>query len=353
MADRYSLEAKSFLAHRAFSIPFGAEVEIKNVTGEDLAPVAAKLLHSAGDGAVLLTQNGAQKEVALSRLAEERLSGAAEILLPARDFLTQTRFSFSDLIYIIHRLRDEDGCEWDKAQTHESIRSNAVEEAMELIEAINNKDVDNMREETGDVLLQGAFHAVIAEGNGEYDVSDVMSELCAKLIFRHPHVFGTVKASNQEEALAAWEQAKMKEKKQQTAADRMEHVAKTLSAAMRAQKVQKYARKVGFDFPTAEEASEKVTEELNEFLAASPEEAELEGGDLLFAAVNVLRMKGVDPEMALTRSVDKFVARFTKVENAVLSSGRKMQDLSIEELDAIYEEVKKEERSALSARKDG
>ena len=106
-------------------------------------------------------------------------------------------------------------------------------------------------------------------------------------------------------------------------------------------------------FPTAEEASEKVTEELREFLAASPEEAELEGGDLLFAAVNVLRMKGVDPEMALTRSVDKFVARFTKVENVVLSSGKQMKDLSIEELDAIYEEVKKEERSALSARKDG
>ena len=223
---------------------------------------------------------------------------------------------------------------------------------MELVEAINNKDIDNMREETGDVLLQGAFHAVIAEDGGEYDVSDVMSELCAKLIFRHPHVFGSIKATNKEEALAAWEQAKMQEKKQQTTADRMTHVAKTLSASMRAQKVQKYAGSVGFDFASAEDASYKVTEELGEFLNASPEEAEIEGGDLLFAAINVLRKKGVNSEMALTRSVEKFVARFTELEEIVLSTGKNMKDLSLEELDAIYEDVKKKERSAKIAREE-
>ena len=353
MVDKYCLEAKSFLAHRSFAVPFGAAVEIENVTGEYLAPVVKKLLHNAGDGEVVFSVGGKEIKTLLSELAEKTFDGAASILYPARDFLEQKRFSFSDLIYIIHRLRDKDGCEWDKAQTHESIRSNAVEEAMELVEAINNKDLNNMREETGDVLLQGAFHAVIAEDNGEYDVSDVMTEVCAKLIFRHPHVFGTIKATNQEEALAAWEQAKMKEKKQQTASDRMEHVAKTLPAAMRAQKVQKYAGNVGFDFASAEDASYKVGEELKEFLTASPEDAELEGGDLLFAAINVLRKKGVNPEMALMRSVDKFVARFKAVETAVLASGREMKALSLEELDAIYEDVKKEERRAESARKDG
>ncbi len=341
--DRYITEADSFLKNRAFSIPFGAEFTVSGVTREKFSLVRDKLLHTAGEGECVLSLGGEEKRSLLS-LVEPFSDGDFSLTLPSRDFLKQTRFSFSDLIYIIHRLRDEDGCEWDKAQTHESIRENAVEEAMELVEAINNKDVPNMREETGDVLLQGAFHAVIAEDNGEYDPSDVLSELCLKLIHRHPHVFGEVKASNQEEALAAWERAKMQEKKQRTTSDRMAHVAKALSAAMRAEKVQKYAGKAGFDFPSAEEASLKVTEELREFLSASPEEKEMEGGDLLFAAVNVLRKSGISAEMALTRSTDKFISRFEKVEAEARKEGREMAELTLSELDAIYELVKKSEK---------
>ena len=332
--DRYLVTAESLLKNRAFSVPDGASLEVEGVTAENFRAVKEKVLHILGDA---LCEAGG-KSLPLSEMEE----GEGRLVFPATDFLSKSRFGFYDLIYIVHRLRDDDGCEWDKAQTHESIRSNAVEEAYELVEAINNHDLDNMREETGDVLLQGVFHAVMAEGYGEYDVSDVMTEVCKKLIFRHPHVFGTVKATNAEEALAAWEKAKMAEKKQKSTSERMTHVAGTLPQSMRAAKVQKYAAGVGFDFASAEDSAEKVTEELTEFLAEK-EDAELEGGDLLFAAINTLRKRKVDPEVALQRSVDKFVRRFTEVEKRVKEMGLDMKSLGIEKLDAIYEAVKREE----------
>jgi len=336
MADVYSVEAGSILQNRAFSVPQGAALEVKEINGSIFESIRAKLVHIAGDTVCFLDG----KE---GRLSEISYAGETQLTIPATAFLEKERFDFYDLIYIIHRLRDKDGCEWDKAQTHESIRSNAVEEALELVEAINHKDIPNMLEETGDVLLQGAFHAVIAEDNGEYDVYDVLSSMCKKLIFRHPHVFGTVKATNAEEALAAWEAAKMKEKKQKNVTERMTHIAGSLPQTMRAAKVQKYAATVGFDFPNAEESAKKVTEELSEFLAADEENKEMEGGDLLFAAINTLRLKGVNPEMALLRSVEKFIHRFSRIEEKVTASGGKMQDLDLAALDAIYEEVKREE----------
>ncbi|MBQ7712404.1 MAG: nucleoside triphosphate pyrophosphohydrolase [Clostridia bacterium] len=335
--DRYIVSAGSLLANRAFSAPVGATLEVTDVTPDLFERVKAKLLHILGDE--VCTVKGRTARLSEQTAAE----GSFGLCFPPRDFLKKTRFDFNDLIYVIHRLRDEDGCEWDKVQTHESIRENAVEEAYELVEAINNRDLDNMREETGDVLLQGAFHAVIAEDGGEYDVSDGMSELCAKLIFRHPHVFGEIKAKNQEEALAAWEQAKMKEKKQKSASERMTHVAGTLPQPMRAAKVQKYAASVGFDFPTAEEAATKVTEELAELLAAGEKDKEMEGGDLLFAAINVLRLRKINPEMALLRSTDKFVRRFTAVERRVEAMGADIRTLGLAKLDEIYNQVKNEE----------
>ena len=335
--DQYVVSAISMLENRAFSAPGGASLEVTGVTPDLFDRVKTKLLHIVGDE---ICRVGEKTALLSEQTAPD---GEVTITFPARDFLKKKRFDFNDLIYIIHRLRDEDGCEWDKAQTHESIRENAVEEAYELVEAINNRDLENMREETGDVLLQGAFHAVIAESGGEYDVWDVMSELCAKLIFRHPHVFGTVKANNQEEALAAWEQAKMKEKKQKSASERMTHVAGTLPQAMRASKVQKYAATVGFDFHTAEEAATKVGEELAELLSADEEDKEIEGGDLLFAAINVLRKKGINPEMALLRSNEKFIRRFTAVENRVKEMGLDIKTVGLEKLDEIYNQVKNEE----------
>lgn len=337
MTDQYKVSATSLLQSRAFSVPDGAALEVSGVTSQNFQAVQSKLLHILGDA--LCETEGEKKP--LSQIVCPQ--GETTLFFVAEDFLKKQRFGFYDLIYIIHRLRDKDGCEWDKAQTHESIRENAVEEACELVEAINNHDLENMREETGDVLLQGAFHAVIAEGNGEYDVSDVITEVCKKLIFRHPHVFGTVKANNQEEALAAWEKAKMTEKKQKSASERMEHVAKTMPQTMRAAKVQKYAASVGFDFASAEDASEKVKEELAEFLSAEDRDAEMEGGDLLFAAINTIRLRKVNPEMALMRSVDKFMRRFAAVENRVREMGLDIKTVGLEKLDEIYNQVKNEE----------
>ena len=337
MTDRYTVSAESLLASRAFSVPDGAALEVLDVTGENFERVQSKLLHILGD--VPCLADG--KETLLSQCATPVKEWT--LSFPAEDFLKKERFGFYDLIYIIHRLRDEDGCEWDKAQTHESIRENAVEEAYELVEAINRHDLENMREETGDVLLQGAFHAVIAEGAGEYDVTDVITEVCKKLIFRHPHVFGTVKATNVEEALAAWEKAKMQEKKQRSASERMTHVAETLPQTMRAAKVQKYAASVGFDFASAADSAEKVGEELAEFLSAEDRDAELEGGDLLFAAINTLRKRGINPEMALLRSTDKFVRRFTEVEKRVAEMGADIKTVGLDKLDEIYNQVKNEE----------
>ena len=335
--DRYIVSAESFLDRRVFSAPVGATLEVTDVTPALFERVKAKLLHILGDEPCRI----GDREAPIS--AQTAQGEVFTILFPPRDLLKKSRFDFNDLIYIIHRLRDEDGCEWDKVQTHESIRENAVEEAYELVDAINHRDVANMREETGDVLLQGAFHAVIAEDGDEYDIADVMSELCAKLIFRHPHVFGTVKATNAAEALASWEQAKMKEKKQKSASERMTHVAETLPQSMRAAKVQKYAASVGFDFHTAEDAAEKVGEELGELLAADDAEKELEAGDLLFAAINVIRKKGVNPEMALLRSTDKFVRRFSEVERRVVASGLDVKSVGLDKLDEIYNQVKNDE----------
>lgn len=331
--DQYTISAESLLGKRAFSVPDGAALKVTGVTEGNFGEVKTKVLHILGDA---LLADG-------QPLSEAEAPATGELFFPAEDFLKKQRFGFYDLIYIIHRLRDKDGCEWDKVQTHESIRENAVEEAYELVDAINHKDLENMREETGDVLLQGAFHAVIAEGNGEYDVSDVISEVCKKLIFRHPHVFGTVKATNAEEALAAWEKAKMTEKKQKTVTEKMTHVAETLPQTMRAAKVQKYAASVGFDFATAEDSAQKINEEVKEFLAASPEDAELEGGDLLFATINTLRKRGINPEMALLRSTDKFVRRFAAVEQKAAALGINVKTAGLDKLEELYQQVKSEE----------
>ena len=339
MTDIYRVQSDSLLGNRAFVVPQGAELQVVGIKEADLPRLRAKLIHIMGDVECSFTSGDRTRLSELTSVPKD----ADTLVIPAKDFLKKDRFDFYDLIYIIHRLRDEDGCEWDKVQTHESIRSNAVEEALELVEAINNKDIPNMLEETGDVLLQGAFHAVIAEDGAEYDVYDVLSAMCKKLIFRHPHVFGNVKATNAEEALAAWEKAKREEKKQKSVTERMTHIAKSLPATMRAAKVQKYAAGVGFDFPTAEDASTKVAEEVKEFLEAGEESVEMEGGDLLFAAINVLRKRGVNPEMALIRSVEKFIRRFSLVEERVTERGQDMKALSLEELDAIYDEVKRGE----------
>ena len=269
---------------------------------------------------------------------QEEYDYSKTLFVPSKNLVDKKRFNFSDLYQIMRILRGENGGQWDKAQTHESIRQNAVEEAYELVEAINNDDIDNIIEESGDLFLQSIFHCVIAEDTGEFSLEDCMSGICRKLIDRHTHIFGDVVANTPEEALKAWDAAKAKEKQYSSAGDKIDKIAKALPSLMRAYKTQKATSKAGFEFDEFDQVIDKIKEEIEEFCKAkTDEELEIEGGDILLAVVNALRWKKVEPEIALSKAIDKFVARFKYVEN---KCGLDMQSKSLEELTALWEEAK-------------
>ena len=266
------------------------------------------------------------------------------LYIESGDFTKKKRHTFSDLWRIMVRLRDrETGCAWDKVQTHESIRKNVIEEAYELVNAIDNKDIDNIVEECGDILLQSVFHACIGEDTGEFDMGDMISGLCNKLVTRHTHIFGDTIATNSEEALKAWEAAKAKEKSQKTFTAKLEGIADGLPQLMRAEKAQKHASKRGLDFPNVDEAIAKIREELTEFLVASNEDKEMEAGDLLFAVVNVLRLSGIEGEVALRRSTNKFINRCKMVEKFANADGKKIEEIDAKAFDEYWEKAKKYE----------
>ena len=257
-----------------------------------------------------------------------------------KDFISQENFTFADLIEIIECLRAPDGCPWDREQTPMSIRTNIIEEAYELTEAIELGDDEKMCEECGDVLLQGVFCAVMRAEAGGFSVDDMINGLCKKLVGRHTHIFGKDKAKNGEEALAFWEKAKAKEKHYVSIEDKLASVPKTFTALQRANKVQKTVKKTGLEFPSVEEAEKKIEEELAEFRAAKGADKEKEGGDLLFSVVNVLRMNGIDPEVALTGTTDKFLRRFNYMMAAAKAQGKNIEEMPVEEQEKLYEEAK-------------
>jgi tetrapyrrole methylase family protein/MazG family protein len=299
-----SVSAASFVTDNSFYAPKGTFV-IKEIDNCYIASdVKLKILELYSDIDLFYMVGGQASAIKASDIdRQKRYDYSSAIVVPAMFYTDKARFSFEDLIAIVYRLRAKDGCQWDRAQTHETIRINCIEEAYELVEAIDLNDIDKMLEETGDVLLQGVFHAVIAEDASEYTMTDVLTVLCRKLLDRHTHIFGSVKASSPEEALAAWEAAKAKEKKQQSYTERMEQVAQNLPALIKAEKIQKIAKKANFDWPDAAGALEKLFEEIEELKSADDKSKEEEGGDLLFAAVNVLRHYGVEPEIALAVAV--------------------------------------------------
>ena len=230
----------------------------------------------------------------------------------------------------------------DAEQTHESIRRNFLEEAYEAVEAIDEKSPEHLKEELGDVLLQVVLHARMEEEEGHFDLNGVADGICKKLIYRHPHVFGEVEVSGTSEVLSNWEELKRKEKGQATNTDALSAVARSLPALWRAEKVQKKARKAGFDWPDVSGALDKVSEETVELRQAVAEGSNIEEelGDLLFAAVNVSRFVHADPEEALTRATDKFIDRFRQVEALAKAEGRAMEDMTLAELDALWERAK-------------
>lgn len=302
--------------------------------------IKAKLAEAYGEVELTVEKDGEDKTLTVSDLTGDE----DVIIAPAVPLVECKRFDFSDLEQIMHRLRADDGCEWDRAQTHESIRINLIEEAYELVDAIDQKDVAAMKEECGDVLMQAVFHAEIAQKNGEFNYMDMVTGLCRKLIDRHTHIFGSNHASNADEALVFWEAAKKKEKHYASASDQMDRVPKNLPALLFAEKIQKYAKKVGFDWDDVEGAYQKIAEETEELRCADSAHRTEEGGDLLFAVVNALRFYKVEPELALREANKKFMRRFSAVESEVKSSGREMTDCTLDELDAIWNKVKEREK---------
>lgn len=251
------------------------------------------------------------------------------------------KYTMDDLLNIMKRLRADDGCEWDKAQTHQSIKRSMIEEVYEAIEALDNNDDKMFANELGDVLLQVVFHSRIAEERGAFDFGDVVNEICTKLIDRHSHVFGNDKAGNEAEALKAWENNKKKEKGLKTFSDALVDVPKNFPALIRAEKVQKKAKNAGFDWENIDGALDKVYEEFEELKSASQEKVSEEFGDLLFSVVNVGRFLNVDPEISLNDATNKFIDRFIKMEKLSEEKGRKLDELSLGELDDLWNEIKK------------
>ncbi len=256
------------------------------------------------------------------------------------------RYSLAPLVEIMRRLRGEGGCPWDRKQTHESLRTFIVEEAYEVVQAIDDRDDAELCEELGDMLLQVVFHSQIASEEGRFDAGDVIAGIVDKLTRRHPHVFGDAEAKDSKTVLRNWERIKAAEKAGEDGrpASVVENVAGAMPALMRAVKVQAKASRVGFDWPDVSGPLKKVREELEELEAArsSADAAAIadEVGDILFAIVNVARFLKVDPEIALGRAVDKFVARFKHIESRAGEENRKVEELSMEEMDAFWEEAK-------------
>lgn len=253
--------------------------------------------------------------------------------------------NFSKLREIIAELRGPDGCPWDKEQTHESLKKYLIEESYEVIDAIDQGDIDHLIEELGDVLLQVMLHAQIGQDEGYFTINDVIEGISAKMIRRHPHVFGEVKVSNSEEVIQNWQEIKKKEKGEK-AASLLEDVSLSLPNLIRAYELQKKAAKVGFDWHEITPALDKVKEEFQEFemeLSGTKEQsilAKKEFGDLLFAFVNVARFLDIHPEEALFETNEKFIRRFRFVEEKVLESGRSFEEHSLKELDEYWDEAK-------------
>jgi tetrapyrrole methylase family protein/MazG family protein len=260
------------------------------------------------------------------------------------DFIQKDDYNIVDLLEIMALLRQPGGCPWDAKQTHESIKQNFIEETYEVIEAINKNDKDLLCEELGDIMMQVVFHAQIEKEQGSFDFDDVCDGICKKLIVRHPHVFGDVEAETVDKVLSNWDEIKNKTKGRKTIADSMISVPRELPALMRATKLQKKAADVGFDWPDASGALDKLSEEtleLKEAIASGDKtHIEEEFGDLLFSMVNVSRFIKVDSEEALTKANDKFLDRFSQVEKLATQRGMDMKQAPLEVLDSLWNEIK-------------
>lgn len=248
---------------------------------------------------------------------------------------------FKELVEVIARLRAKDGCQWDREQTHSTLRPNMIEEAYEAVDAIDDNDLKHLQEELGDVLLQVLLHSQIASEEGAFSIEDVSRELKEKLIHRHPHVFGNVKVNSTDDILNNWDKLKAEEKTHRKSA--MDGISKAQSALMSAQKISKRAVKTGFEWPNEKSLYDCIYSEFEEFKKAEAEgdreHMEEEYGDILFATVNLARWNKIDAEQALLKANKKFMKRFRKMEELAT---KPLSDYSFEEYDALWKQSKKQ-----------
>jgi tetrapyrrole methylase family protein/MazG family protein len=255
------------------------------------------------------------------------------------------RYTYEELLAIIERLRGENGCPWDKVQTHFSLLPHLLEESYELVDAIKNEDMPNMKEELGDVLLQVLLHAQIGKEEDQFDMEEVVDTLAKKLVYRHPHVFNGIQGiDTPHEVVNTWEELKKKEKKEASVSESIERIAKALPALIRTQKVQKKAAKSGLFWDEYNPLFEKISEESEELKKSIKNgnitQIEEELGDLLFSVVNLSTFFNLNPEFALTKSLEKFINRFRYIENSAFAQGKQVLDLSLQEMNKLWEECK-------------
>lgn len=332
-ADEYSFDVNSFnIITQVYDMDLASQLKIKlmEIYPEDTRTLIIDVL---GENV---------KETPLFRLDQEKNYGFSTYFCILPIEISKDRvYNVYNLLRIVKILRGPDGCPWDKKQTHHSVRQNVIEEAYEVVDAIDNDDVDNLVEELGDLLFQVIFHSELGSEEGYFNFNDVVNNVCKKMYSRHPHVFGDVKADNAEEALTSWENSKLKEKNLSTYTDNLRNVPKALSPLSRSYKIQKRAAEVGFDWPDSEGAVIKVKEELLEFIEEynnkNIKNMEEEFGDLLFALVNFARFQKINPDIALNKTINKFIDRFEYIEK---NSTKDLKQMTLTEMDELWEESK-------------
>lgn len=295
-----------------------------------------------------MDQTGAYQSKAIELYTLDRQEGfhaTTVLLVPPAELLSLSRFGFHELTTVMHKLRAPGGCPWDREQTHESLKRTMIEECYEVLDAIDQKDDAALCEELGDVLLQIVFHAEMASEQRRFTDRDVTTGIVQKLIYRHPHVFGTGRADTPDAVMEKWEQLKKKEKHFSSQTEVLKAVPKNLPALMRAYKLQKKAAQVGFDWGSAGEAFHKLPEEVEELRQAMEvnEHVAEEMGDLLFAAVNVCRLLQLEPEEVLTAASEKFLSRFAQMEALAQSGGRTLDAMTLDEQEMLWQAVKSAE----------
>lgn len=318
-------------------------------SAETATDVKQKLMRQMdGNAAIYLTRpDGETERAALNALDAQALYGQGlAAYIPPLTLESKRGYTFADLLEIMKQLRAPDGCPWDREQTHDSLKRYLIEEAYEVYDAVAQNDMDMLYDELGDVLLQVVFHAEIASETNAFDLLDVTTAICKKMLNRHPHVFGNITVETSEEVLVNWDQIKKKEKGIRNFTQDLKDVPKTMPALMRSQKVQKRAAACGFDWEDYRAPFEKVYEELDELKAdieagKAPDE---EMGDVLIAVTNLARHLNLEAETVLYNGIEKFIRRFEAMEKRAESTGKSLKDMTLEEMDVLWEEIKREKQ---------